>query len=51
MQDLYGAILNNVPEEQFKIYEDRKEKRLNRFFQLKDDLMDEIVEMKINLQK
>jgi GTPase len=34
--DLYGAIKNEISPEQLEKYEGRKEKRLERFFALKD---------------
>ena len=41
--DLYAAIKNEITPDQLQRYESRKEKRVERFFALKDQLMDEIV--------
>lgn len=41
--DLYAAMKNEIPPEKRQQYENRREKRMERFFALKDELMDEIV--------
>lgn len=50
-QDLYARIQQHIPAEKLAQYESRKEKRLQRFMALKDDLLDELVDFKISLQK
>ena len=47
LTDLYKAIKDNIPEENYKKFENRKEKRISRYLELKEQLMDEIVNFKV----
>ena len=49
LADLYGAITAEIPAEKAAQYENRKEKRLQRFLELKDELMDDIVRLKMDI--
>ena len=44
--DLYAAIQKHIPADHLDKFENRKEKRLERFFQLKETLMDEVIDFK-----
>ena len=48
-QDLYAKIRDNIPADKFKSYEDRKDKRIGRYFELKDQLLDELIQFKMDL--
>ena len=46
MQDLYSRITNLIPAENYQRYEERREKRLDRFAELKELMMQEIIDFK-----
>jgi hypothetical protein len=46
LTDLYQRIESMIPEANYDLYEDRKEKRIERFNKYKEMFMDEIVQMK-----
>ena len=46
MQDLYAKITEAIPIEKYNEYEDRKEKRMDRFLDLKEQMMQEIEGLK-----
>lgn len=48
LADLYRAIKECIPEESYQRFQDRREKRINRYVALKEQLMDEIVQFKID---
>ena len=49
--DLYAAIQNNIPAHLSSQYTDRKEKRLQRYNELKESMMDDIVDLKLDLME
>lgn len=49
LPDLYHAIKESIPAESKDRFEDRKEKRVHRYLELKEQLMDEIVQFKIDV--
>jgi len=48
LADLYGAIKEHIPPEKFVLYENQKEKRLQRYLGLKAQLMDEVIDLKLS---
>ena len=49
LADLYAAITAQIPPDRAAAYENRKQKRVQRFIELKDELMDDIVRLKVDL--
>ena len=47
--DLYAAIQNEIPDNLSGEYVDRKKKRLQRYNDLKESMMDDIVDLKLDL--
>lgn len=47
--DLYAAIQNEIPDNLSSEYVDRKKKRLQRYNDLKESMMDDIVDLKLDL--
>lgn len=47
LTDLYAAIQEHIPVENYETFRVRKEKRVDRFIELKEELIDEIIDMKI----
>jgi predicted GTPase len=46
LQTLYQRIESLVPPSKFEQYENRKQKRIDRYFEYKNMLLDEIVDLK-----
>ena len=49
LPDLYQAIKQHIPPDSFRRFQDRKEKRISRYLALKEQLLEEIVQFKIDL--
>jgi 50S ribosomal subunit-associated GTPase HflX len=49
--DLYAAIQNEIPGHLSSQYVSRKEKRLSRYNDLKESMMDDIVDLKLDLME